>query len=81
MKASKDLGILMKKILGETREENQTLHSLRHFLSSALQAEGVPVAFAQAITGHSSRTVTFGTYGSAIPVGKLAEELKKVLKA
>jgi len=81
VKASKDLGILMKKILGETREENQTLHSLRHFLSSALQAEGVPVAFAQAITGHSSRTVTFGTYGSAIPVGKLAEELKKVLKA
>ena len=81
VKASKNLGLLMKEILGETRETTQTLHSLRHFLSSALQAEGVPVAFAQAITGHSSRTITFGTYGSAIPVGKLAEELKKVLKA
>lgn len=81
VKASKNLGLLMKEILGETREETQTLHSLRHFMASSLQAEGVPVAFAQAITGHSSRTVTFGTYGSAIPVGKLAEELKKVLKA
>lgn len=80
MKASRNLGTLMKTILGETREETQTLHSLRHFIASSLQAEGVPVAFAQAITGHSSRTVTFGTYGSAIPVGKLAEELKKVLK-
>ncbi|UVJ42427.1 tyrosine-type recombinase/integrase [Pseudomonas sp. LS1212] len=81
VKASKNLGILMKKILVETREENQTLHSLRHFMASSLQAEGVPVAYAQAITGHSSRTVTFGTYGSAIPVGKLAEELTKVLKS
>lgn len=81
MKASRNLGTLMKTILGETRETTQTLHSLRHFMASSLQAEGVPVAFAQAITGHSSRTVTFGTYGSAIPVGKLAEELKKVLKA
>ncbi|MGE6793059.1 tyrosine-type recombinase/integrase [Pseudomonas guineae] len=81
VKASKNLGILMKKILGETREETQTLHSLRHFMASSLQAEGVPVAFAQAITGHSSRTITFGTYGGSIPVVKLAEELKKVLKA
>jgi integrase len=81
VKASKNLGILMKKILGKTREENQTLHSLRHFLSSALQAEGVPVAFVQAITGHSTRTITFDNYGSAIPVRKLAEELTKVLKS
>lgn len=81
VKASKNLGILMKKILGETREETQTLHSLRHFLSSALQAEGVPVAFVQAITGHSTRTITFDNYGSAIPVRKLAEELSKVLKS
>ncbi|POF39714.1 integrase [Pseudomonas laurylsulfativorans] len=81
VKASKNLGILMKTILGETREETQTLHSLRHFMASSLQAEGVAVAYAQAITGHSSRTVTFGTYGSAIPVGKLAEELTKVLKS
>lgn len=80
MKASRNLGTLMKTILGETRGENQTLHSLRHFLSSALQAEGVPVAFVQAIAGHSTRTITFDNYGSAVPVGKLAEELKKVLK-
>ena len=81
VKGSKNLGILMKKILGEARGENQTLHSLRHFMASSLQAEGVAVAYAQAITGHSSRTITFDNYGSAIPVGKLAEELKKVLKA
>ena len=81
MKASRNLGTLMKTTLGEARGENQTLHSLRHFLSSALQAEGVPVAFVQAIAGHSTRTITFDNYGSAVPVGKLAEELKKVLKA
>ena len=52
-----------------------TLHSLRHSLTSLLQAEGVPVAYAQAILGHSSGTLAYDTYGSGVPVGKLAEVL------
>ena len=50
----------MKKIHGEIHETTQTLHMQRHILQSALQAEGAPVAFPQAITGHSSRTITSG---------------------
>lgn len=78
-KASKQLNLLLRDVLGESKGENQTLHSLRHHLSSAMQAAGVPVAFAQAVTGHASGTITYDTYGSSIPVQKVYEAIQKAL--
>lgn len=79
VKASKHLGLLMKKALGENRTENQTLHSLRHHIASSMKSGGVPVAFAQAILGHSTKTIAYDNYGSEIPVEALAEVLKGFL--
>lgn len=39
-------------------------HSLRHSLSSLMQAHGVPTTHAQAVMGHVTGTITFDTYGS-----------------
>lgn len=53
-------------------------HSLRHSLSSLMQAHGVPTTHAQAVMGHVTGTITFDTYGSGVPVEVLAEMLKGV---
>lgn len=79
VKASKNLGLLIKQALGENREANQTLHSLRHHLSGSMQAAGVPVAFAQAVLGHASGTITFDTYGSGVAVKASYEAIRKSL--
>jgi integrase len=52
-----------------------TFHSLRHSLASLMQAKGVPTAFAQAVMGHASGTITFDVYGSGVPVETIAEML------
>lgn len=79
VKASKHLGFVMKKALGESRTENQTLHSLRHHIASSMKSAGVPVAFAQAILGHSTKTIAYDNYGSDVPVDVLADVLKGFL--
>jgi len=79
VKASKQLGFVMKKALGENRTENQTLHSLRHHIASSMKSAGVPVAFAQAILGHSTKTIAYDNYGSDVPVEALADVLKGFL--
>lgn len=78
-RGSKALGTLLRKVLGESLEENQTLHSLRHHLVSAMKSAGVPVAFAQAVTGHASRTITYDGYGSDIPLQKAYEAIQQGL--
>lgn len=56
-----------------------TFHSLRHSLASLMQAEGVPVAYTQGILGQSSGTLAYDTYGSTVPVDKLAVVLREKL--
>lgn len=76
----KRLGKLMRDTLGDDRAETQTLHSLRHHLASSLKSAGVPVAYAQAILGHSTGTITYDDYGSDVPVSVLAKTLAAVFK-
>lgn len=78
-RASKLLNLLLKKALGESKASNQTLHSLRHHLVTSMQAAGVPVAFAQAVTGHASGTITYDGYGSGAPVQGAYEAIQKGL--
>lgn len=64
--------------LGESFEPGLVFHSMRHSLASLMQAKGVPTAYAQAVMGHASGTVTFDVYGSGVPVETIAEMLKKL---
>lgn len=79
VKASKVLNLRIQKALGTLAGGDQTLHSLRHHFASAMQAAGVPVAFAQAVTGHSSGTITYDGYGSGIPIQKAYEAIQQGL--
>lgn len=61
--------------LGESFGPGLTFHSMRHSLASLMQARGVPTAYAQAVMGHASGTITFDVYGSGVPVETIAEML------
>jgi integrase len=61
--------------LGESFGPGLVFHSLRHSLASLMQAKGVPTAYAQAVMGHASGTITFDVYGSGVPVETIAEML------
>ena len=79
IQARKLLGKLMREVLGLDQGSSQTLHSLRHHMASSMKAQGVPVAYAQAILGHSSGTITYDDYGSDIPPAALAEVIAGML--
>ena len=64
--------------LGESFGAGLTFHSMRHSLASLMQAKGVPTAYAQAVMGHASRTITFDVYGSGVPVETIAEMLREL---
>lgn len=61
--------------LGESFGPGLVFHSMRHSLASLMQAKGVPTAYAQAVMGHASGTITFDVYGSGVPVETVAEML------
>lgn len=61
--------------LGNSYGPGLVFHSLRHSLASLMQAKGVPTAYAQAVMGHASGTITFDVYGSGVPVETIAEML------
>jgi integrase len=64
--------------LGDSYGPGLVFHSLRHSLASLMQAKGVPTAYAQAVMGHASGTITFDVYGSGVPVATVAEVLRKL---
>ncbi|RFF62185.1 integrase [Stutzerimonas stutzeri] len=76
--AGRELNLVLRDLVSGD-DPDLTLHSLRHSLASLLQAEGVPVAFTQAILGQSSGTLAYETYGSGVPVEKLAVVLMETL--
>lgn len=67
--------------LGESFGPGLTFHSMRHSLASLMQAKGVPTAYAQAVMGHASGTITFDTYGSGVPVETIAGMLTGLFKS
>lgn len=65
--------------LGESFGPGLVFHSMRHSLASFMQAKGVPAAYAQAVMGHASGTITFDVYGSGVPVDTIAQMLRELL--
>jgi len=64
--------------LGESFGPGLVFHSMRHSLASLMQARGIPTAYAQAVMGHASGTITFDVYGSGVPVETIAEMLREL---
>ncbi|WP_288406263.1 tyrosine-type recombinase/integrase, partial [uncultured Pseudomonas sp.] len=77
-----------KKVLNQTVQEvaectngTLTFHSLRHSIASHLKSKGAPLETVQAITGHSSGSITFDHYGAGgrVELGIMAEALRNAL--
>ena len=66
--------------LGDSYGPGLVFHSLRHSLASLMQARGTPTAYAQAVMGHASGTITFDVYGSGVPVETVAEMLVELFE-
>lgn len=78
-RSSKRLNDMLRDILGDSKGENQKLHSLRHHLIGSMEAAGVPVAHAQAAAGQSSGTIAYDVYGSGSPIPKVYAAIKQGL--
>jgi len=75
------LNLLIRDVLGTETNTGLSFHSLRHHLSGSLKAAGVAVEVSDAITGHSSGSITYDRYaaGRGVQVDLMAEALKIAL--
>jgi integrase len=76
---NKPLNDALREPLGLEAGADQSFHSLRHSLAGLLKAAATPEVIAQAITGHSSGTITYDLYAGSqrLPVGDLHGALMK----
>ncbi|MBH3426503.1 tyrosine-type recombinase/integrase [Pseudomonas alkylphenolica] len=73
------LNLLIRDVLGTETKTGLSFHSLRHHLSGSLKAAAVSVEVSDAITGHSSGSITYDRYGAGrgVEVGLMAKALIK----
>lgn len=71
----------LRQFHGMTTDKALTFHSLRHSMATAFKAKGLSLDHAQAILGHSSRTITFDLYGrgAGVDLKGLKESLTTAL--
>lgn len=53
----------LRQFHGMADDKGLTFHSLRHSMATAFKAKGLSLDHAQALLGHSSRTITYDLYG------------------
>lgn len=72
------LNQLIRDVLGTETNTGLSFHSLRHHLSGSLKASGVSVEISDAITGHSSGSITYDRYaaGRGVQVDLMADALR-----
>ncbi|ENZ8840281.1 tyrosine-type recombinase/integrase [Klebsiella pneumoniae] len=69
---------LLPKVL--TDRDGLAFHSFRHTVATQLKQHGVELAYAQAIMGHSSGSITYDRYAKEVEVDRLVNVLADVYK-
>ena len=69
---------LLPKVLAD--REGLAFHSFRHTVGNQLKQHGIELAYAQAIMGHSSGSITYDRYAKEVEVDRLAEILTNIYK-
>lgn len=69
---------LLPKILAN--RDGLAFHSFRHTVATQLKQHGVELAYAQAIMGHSSGSITYDRYAKEVEVDRLVNVLTGVYK-
>lgn len=67
---------LLPKVI--TDRDGLAFHSFRHTVANQLKQKGVELAYAQAVLGHSSGSITYDRYAKDVEVETLATILKEV---
>lgn len=65
---------LLPKVIAE--REGLAFHSFRHTVATQLKQKGVELAYAQAVLGHSSGSITYDRYAKDVEVETLLDVLK-----
>ncbi|HBQ6502329.1 TPA: tyrosine-type recombinase/integrase [Klebsiella pneumoniae] len=69
---------LLPKVLAD--RDGLAFHSFRHTVATQLKQHGVELAYAQAIMGHSSGSITYDRYAKEVEVDRLVNVLADVYK-
>lgn len=69
---------LLPKVLAD--RDGLAFHSFRHTVATQLKQHGVELAYAQAIMGHSSGSVTYDRYAKEVEVDRLVNVMADVYK-
>ncbi|CAM7776065.1 TPA: tyrosine-type recombinase/integrase [Escherichia coli] len=69
---------LLPKVVAD--RDGLAFHSFRHTVATQLKQQGVELAYAQAILGHSSGSITYDRYAKEVEVDRLKNVLESVLK-
>lgn len=69
---------LLPKVLAE--RSGLAFHSFRHTVATQLKQHGVELAYAQAIMGHSSGSITYDRYAKEVEVDRLVNVMADVYK-
>lgn len=67
---------LLPKVIAD--RDGLAFHSLRHSMATLMKQHGVELAYAQAIMGHSSGSITYDRYAKDVEVDRLVEVLAEV---
>ncbi|WP_420907626.1 tyrosine-type recombinase/integrase [Pectobacterium brasiliense] len=68
---------LLPKVLAD--RDGLAFHSFRHTVATQLKQHGVELAYAQAIMGHSSGSITYDRYAKEVEVDRLIGVMAEVL--
>ena len=63
---------LNRRVRKVTADKRKVIHSLRHSVATKLKATGVEEYVIESLLGHTSRSMSTGRYGKAMPPEKLA---------
>lgn len=69
---------LLPKVIAD--RDGLAFHSFRHTVATQLKQHGVELAYAQAIMGHSSGSITYDRYAKEVEVNRLLNVLAEVYK-
>ncbi|HFI6437875.1 TPA: site-specific integrase, partial [Escherichia coli] len=69
---------LLPKVL--TDRDGMAFHSFRHTVATQLKQHGVELAYAQAIMGHSSGSITYDRYAKEVEVDRLVNVMVGIYK-
>lgn len=69
---------LLPKVL--TDRDGLAFHSFRHTVATQLKQHGVELAYAQAIMGHSSGSITYDRYAKEVEVDRLVNVIAGIYK-